>query len=69
MDETFVDAAEKSANASILAGIERARHKEAAPPGFDGECVCGNDIPTARVALGYYRCISCQSLMERRSKR
>ena len=42
-------------------------------PDFDGaHCVeehCGEPIPKARLALGKVRCVSCQSLLEKRRTR
>lgn len=66
MDENFVEQAERLAESEIQAGIARARTKEAMPSGFDGGCACGEPVAPARVALGYHRCITCQTLLERR---
>lgn len=38
------------------------------PAGFNmeaPECVCGMPIPRARVALGYYNCVDCQTRIEK----
>lgn len=65
MDENFVEQAERLAESEIQAGIARARIKDTPPPDFDGDCACGEAIPPERVGLGYYRCIRCQTLLER----
>lgn len=65
MDENFVITAEKNVKAEILAGIERARVRTTKPTNFAGTCECGNEVPAQRVALGYYRCIGCQSSIEK----
>lgn len=69
MDENFVEQAGRLAESEIQAGIERARMRERPPPGFDGNCECGESVPPARVALGYHRCITCQTLLERKGGR
>ena len=69
MDENFVEQAERLAESEVRAGIERARVKDRPPLHFDGDCACGEPIPLGRVVLGYYRCINCQNLLERRGGR
>lgn len=61
MDENFITAAEKHIEAEVRAGIERAKIQPARPKGFVGLCACGQEVPPARVALGYFRCIACAS--------
>ena len=52
------------------AAIAAARFNESKPKEFDGEnCYdCGLEIPTARLALGKFRCVDCQSNKERKDK-
>ena len=66
MDEYLLVGAEKLAAEAIQAGIEKCRTKEDLPAGFDGSCECGEDIDPRRVALGHYRCLDCQTRIERR---
>lgn len=66
MDEYLLVGAEKLAAEAIQAGIEKCRTKEGPPPGFDGSCECGEDVDPRRIALGYYRCLDCQTRIERR---
>lgn len=67
MDENFLERADELNRSEIEAGIARARNNggRARPADFDGTCTCGDEIPEARVALGYYRCVRCQSLLEK----
>ena len=69
MDEKFLEMAEEATSIEIREGIGRARARAPMPPGFDGSCECGENIPTARVSLGYYRCITCQTLLEKKGRR
>ena len=64
MDERFIEQAERLAEAQVRDGIERAQTRNGPPPGFDGTCDCGTDIPQKRVELGYYRCLDCQRKTE-----
>lgn len=66
MDEKFLEQASDLANAEVLKGIAKARVVEAPPPGFSGVCACGDEIPEKRIALGYYRCVECQTSLEKR---
>lgn len=68
MDEDFVERAANLAAAEVQNGIERARMRSPTPPGFDGTCDCGQEIPIARVALGYHRCLECQVKHERQAR-
>ena len=64
MDESFLEAAEQAA----LTALEEARKKlrpAPRPEGFDGTCACGAIIPAARVELGYFCCVPCQTATER----
>jgi len=69
MDENLLVGAERLAEAAISEGIAKCRQKEQAPSQFDGTCECGEEIPEKRVALGYFRCLGCQMLIEARGKR
>jgi hypothetical protein len=66
MDEYLLVGAEKLAEEAIQAGIEKCRAKDGPPAGFDGSCKCGEDVDPRRIALGYYRCLDCQTRLERR---
>lgn len=68
MDEYFLEGAEKVNEAIVREGIAKCSTKEKPPPQFDGTCECGEVIPEQRVALGYYRCLDCQKLREKRGK-
>lgn len=52
------------------AAIDAARYEERKPLDFDGETCysCGLDIPAARLALGKFRCVECQTLREKATK-
>lgn len=66
MDENFLERADELNRSEIEAGIARARNRQAVRPAdFDGTCTCGDDIDKARVALGYYRCVRCQTRLEK----
>ena len=65
MDEDFVERAGNLAESEVLNGIARARFRTPPPPGFDGECDCGEQIDPRRVALGYYVCFLCQERKEK----
>lgn len=65
MDENFIETADSLMRASIDAGVERARTQQSKPAGFDGSCSCGEEINPRRVALGYYRCLGCQTQAEK----
>jgi hypothetical protein len=65
MDEKYLEYAEEHATAQVQCGIENARKRAGPPPGFDGTCSCGDSINPARVNLGYYRCLYCQTQQER----
>lgn len=75
-DERFTelgDAAQRlneEMNAQALRVIQ-ARSAPETHPDFDGvHCVdMGEEIPPERLALGKVRCIDCQRVLERRSKR
>lgn len=64
MDEFYLERAEQLARAEIEAGIANARKRSNPPPGFDGSCECGLEIPAKRIELGYYRCTDCQNSLE-----
>lgn len=68
MDEKFIEQADAFANNLVAEAIEKSRTKQTKPIDFDGHCECGDEIPEARIAAGYYNCVTCQSKIERRSK-
>lgn len=53
-----------------LAAIRYASFTEEAPRDFDGESCydCGADIPGARLKLGKFTCVACQTKREKRGK-
>ena len=66
MDENFLERAEELTYENTRIMIERAGTLSKKPDGFDGSCgECGAKIPAARVVLGYYICVGCQSTKER----
>lgn len=68
MDERYLEQAERLAEAQVRDGIERAQMRMGPPPGFDGTCNCGSDIPQRRIELGYYRCLECQAKREKMAR-
>lgn len=69
MDESYLDHAERIMQSQIDAGIAKTRKKEPPPPGFDGTCECEAAIPPQRIAMGYYRCVACQTQLEKSNVR
>lgn len=67
-----LDVAAESQDAVNKAGIARAQAaaNPKVPDDFDGEnCVeCGQGIPQARLDLGKFTCVSCQTKIEKRQK-
>ena len=69
MDENFLENAEELTRSMTERAIQACRNAVSEPPkDFDGNCGCGNSVPAARAALGYYRCIECQSSLEKRQR-
>jgi RNA polymerase-binding transcription factor DksA len=68
MNEKFLEQAEELSRAEVDNAIARARFQESKPIDFDGACSCGNEIPDARVQLGYYRCLECQTALEHKGR-
>jgi len=75
--ERVADVIEHAANISeqLLDGAVKAQRALAGPeshPDFDGvHCVeedCGVEIPAARLALGYVRCVDCKTRLEAQRK-
>lgn len=68
MDESFLEAAERAA----VTALEEARKKlrpPARPESFNGSCSeCEESVPEQRVQLGYYRCVHCQTTIERKKR-
>jgi hypothetical protein len=69
MDEKYLEYAEALATAEVQRGIDAARQRANPPPDFDGTCDCGEVINPARINLGYYRCLYCQTQLERKGRR
>lgn len=73
MDENHFEHAEKLAEYERQRAIEQARKRlqpDPRPFNWNGTCVeCEDEIPAERQALGRVRCISCQSLLEKKAKR
>jgi len=68
MDEKYLEMADDFTTRLIESGISSARKKAIIPDNFDGNCSCGELIPTERVSSGYYSCVECQTAFERRGK-
>lgn len=72
MDEAHFEQAAKIEQNMRDAALAKAKAaNEAAhtrPEDFDGACACGEPIPDARLSLGYFTCIDCASVSERRAK-
>lgn len=70
MDEKYLEQAANLELAHREAAIHRAGHQAQPPKNFDGEhCVaCDEPIPQARLALGKWRCLYCQTLYEKYKK-
>lgn len=69
MDEKYLEMAGDSERSAIDAGIARVRSVvEVRPKDFDGTCECGEIIPQPRVTLGHFKCVECQSALERRGR-
>lgn len=68
MDENFLERAEEITEANLRARIALAGVRRTEPAGFDGHCNCGDEIPAERVALRYYRCITCQQKLEAKNR-
>lgn len=62
-------------NASVLedkfreAAITAARSADPAPHDFDGESCydCGTDMPVERLKHGFWTCVACKSVREKRN--
>ncbi len=56
-------------NSRAIANFRNAAKPETHPD-FDGEhCIdCEDDIPQVRLAMGRVRCVTCQSILERRAQ-
>jgi len=65
MDEKYLEMAEQVSAAEVTAGLARARILQIKPEGFDGNCECGQEIQSGRIALGYFNCVRCQEKEER----
>lgn len=68
MDENFIERAEALTRAEVEHSLTRIRStlQDKKPDFFDGSCeICGEPVPQRRSALGYYRCIDCQSRIEK----
>lgn len=68
MDEKFIEQADAFATNLVAEALEKSRIKQIKPEDFDGHCACGDKIPEARIAAGYYKCVACQSKIEHRQK-
>jgi len=67
MDEKYLETAEALTSRAVDEAVARIRkNQHTKPDGFDGHCDCGDAIPEARIALGYYRCVACQTRLEKR---
>lgn len=66
MKPDSLDTASDQEQAAREDAIRRARKLEPVPDSFDGvHCEdCGDEIPLARLELGKFRCVRCQSIRE-----
>jgi hypothetical protein len=71
MDENEFEHAERLAAAQVERGLALARKSRGTPPvGWDGRtCAeCGEDVAPQRLTLGYFVCVECRTLKERRGE-
>jgi RNA polymerase-binding transcription factor DksA len=68
MDEKYLEQADAFASNLVAEALEKSRTKQIKPEDFDGCCACGDEIPEARIAAGYYNCVICQSAEEHKRK-
>jgi RNA polymerase-binding transcription factor DksA len=67
MDERYLETAERLVADQVDQALAKRRQSAPVKPvDFDGSCAgCGEDVPVARVALGYYNCVGCQAAAEK----
>ena len=64
---TLASTANQIAHLSFLAAPEQERNEDGTWPVT--ECVsCGNEIPDARLKLGFVRCVACAEVAERNNR-
>ena len=71
-EDRLIEQAEAIAAATVDEGIRKSREglNLAPPEDYDGTCPeCGEDVPEARQALGFYNCVACQTTSESLRKR
>ncbi len=69
MDEKYLEQADAFAENLVREGLERNKTEQDKPEDYDGFCpTCGDEVPEARIALGKYNCVPCQSAEEHRKK-
>lgn len=70
MDERDYELAERLMNAELERALAKTRTTNKAPRGWDGySCVdCDDEVGSARARLGYWTCVDCQTLRERRQR-
>lgn len=69
MDEKHLEMAERLTSDAVTSALAKVRTTQNKPEDFDGTCTCGEEIPPARIGLGYYNCIDCQTAKEARAGR
>lgn len=70
-EDKLIEMAEAYIAAVVDNGIRQSREglRRAPPDGYDGTCQeCGEDVPPARQALGFYNCVECQAAHEARQR-
>lgn len=68
MDEKYLETADALTSSMIEQRITEARRKAPKPVDFAGFCTCGAEVPEVRISHGFFNCIDCQVLIERKSK-
>lgn len=67
MDERFIEYAEALQLQLVQEEIRKAKRVSVPPPDFDGTCPdCSEPIPIKRIEIGFYNCVDCQALKEKR---
>lgn len=70
MDEKDFELAEEINRLEIARGIQRSRNGPKPPADWDQKsCVdCDEEVPKARRRLGFFICLECQVIREKRQK-
>jgi RNA polymerase-binding transcription factor DksA len=69
MDEKYIEMAGEISEAEIAAARDKiTKRRQVKPDGFEGLCECGEVVPEQRIMLGFFNCVPCQELQERRGR-